>query len=357
MKFGSCGRRDYEMDGSAFFDRGSSLLRCTIRVLCLFSALITVEFSFFSCSPSSISATNCNSDTCDGCCDNNKCVKGKNDVACGKEGNICSDCTKDTKTCVNQACKASTNACGTCTTGCCSGQTCVTQLSDTLCGTGGVLCEDCTTKYTPARKCSSGICSTVSGDSTYQVQVTNRDDDILAVSFHTDLDPADSWVNTFNATAGTASQSLTVATSAGSRKVTIRWTDPDLAQCGAAAYPLQLEQTITVTAGSLATAQFTIPASTSYTVKVNNLYTFDTDVVFRAEPYLPNAIIGMPTTFPCGMPCKTAKWTISNPMPLVEGMYIVKIRYNNSTNLLETTSQPKEVVLNQENVFEFSIKD
>jgi hypothetical protein len=108
----------------------------------------------------------CGPTTCNGCCNGKNCVKNPGDKNCGKSGNQCVDCTKNGDTCDVTAgtCKTSSATCGASNCkGCCNGNTCVTTLADVTCGVGGAKCEDCTAS---SKTCNTGTGVCESGSST-----------------------------------------------------------------------------------------------------------------------------------------------------------------------------------------------
>ena len=91
----------------------------------------------------------CNAADCPtGCCTTFNgqpaCVSGASSLACGSGGVVCVDCTATgqqcdpgSKSCVSAPCGP--NNCK----GCCAGSTCVPTESDSQCGTGGLACTNC----------------------------------------------------------------------------------------------------------------------------------------------------------------------------------------------------------------------
>jgi len=86
----------------------------------------------------------CNAHTCkDGCCKNGQCVQGEAPSQCGGGGLACVDCTVYKLGCVNRGCGVAT--CPGCD-GCCLAGTCNTngKSQDNACGKSGEVCTDCT---------------------------------------------------------------------------------------------------------------------------------------------------------------------------------------------------------------------
>lgn len=104
----------------------------------------------------------CGPGNCTGCCQNNQCLPGAHDAACGLGGVQCVDCSASGATCDagSGTCQASppptcdTSNCG----GCCQGTQCMPGTGDGACGQGGVPCEDCT--QVGGTCDSSGTCTT-----------------------------------------------------------------------------------------------------------------------------------------------------------------------------------------------------
>jgi hypothetical protein len=132
--------------------------------------------------------TACTGGTCHGgsCCtvcwDGSKCATVESNAACGTGGVSCDVCgTLDpckSETCINHKCALKTKpngatcykslVLGQCNLGsCCTGcrllspsgsWTCEPGFVDTICGTSGVECEDCTTNASSDKACISGSC-------------------------------------------------------------------------------------------------------------------------------------------------------------------------------------------------------
>jgi hypothetical protein len=102
----------------------------------------------------------CGPNNCKGCCQGDTCVSPQSDSECGTGGLSCTDCTKQ-----NQFCDTSTGQCtgipplcdSTNCKGCCSGDVCVNNPSDTQCGLGGAACVNCSSQ---GETCNGGTCTT-----------------------------------------------------------------------------------------------------------------------------------------------------------------------------------------------------
>jgi hypothetical protein len=118
---------------------------------------------------------------CKGCWDptSKSCEPGTDLAACGRSGETCDDCTT-TDPCRSPSCSSGNcytgaqkpdgaacpgGACwqGTCCTGCLTSFTCQPGTTDTVCGTSGATCVDCTTLTTDCKTgtCVSGKCQSV----------------------------------------------------------------------------------------------------------------------------------------------------------------------------------------------------
>lgn len=88
-----------------------------------------------------------NCGTCSiGCCQNNKCMIGNTNAACGTGGGPCDVCDTATEQCVNNICSPLTPTCNatTCPTGCCtSAGSCINPPTDSACGMNGSTCKAC----------------------------------------------------------------------------------------------------------------------------------------------------------------------------------------------------------------------
>lgn len=105
-------------------------------------------------------APTCGPANCGGCCDGNTCVAGSDSVACGKQGNACTNCTATGRTCVPQG-QPNERTCQTPVTcnaatcpGCCVGNSCVVATTPAACGKGGEVCKGCGANET----CNGGVC-------------------------------------------------------------------------------------------------------------------------------------------------------------------------------------------------------
>lgn len=83
----------------------------------------------------------CSFETCDGCCDGDRCVESPTSAACGSAGAACETCGSG-DTCAGGACVPVAD-CTDCD-GCCLGGTqCVPGNAVNACGTGGNVCVTC----------------------------------------------------------------------------------------------------------------------------------------------------------------------------------------------------------------------
>ena len=96
--------------------------------------------------------TPCGAGTCAGCCANNQCVSGTVATACGRQGGQCADCTLAGSSCVSEeagaggACAGPAENCSpqTCIAGCCDSQgVCASGTVTSACGTAGASCQSC----------------------------------------------------------------------------------------------------------------------------------------------------------------------------------------------------------------------
>jgi hypothetical protein len=89
--------------------------------------------------------TGCSPGNCPGCCENDACVAGTSDTACGLGGQTCLDCAVSNATCGGGLCNQGPPVCNaqTCPFGCCDGTNCLPGNLDTFCGSGGNACIDC----------------------------------------------------------------------------------------------------------------------------------------------------------------------------------------------------------------------
>jgi hypothetical protein len=104
----------------------------------------------------------CGPGSCNGCCQGSTCIQSLTDSACGSGGNACVDCTQNSQTCDTGSgtCQGG-GSCGpgSCN-GCCQGNTCILNLIDSACGSGGNACVDCT-QYGQTCNTGSGTCQSV----------------------------------------------------------------------------------------------------------------------------------------------------------------------------------------------------
>lgn len=104
----------------------------------------------------------CGPETCSGCCDaDGQCVSGHDSGACGRRGQACEACGAD-EVCAANAANGRTcqprPTCGPSTCpGCCVGDICAVGTQPNACGSGGELCQSCSSQV-PARVCQSGSC-------------------------------------------------------------------------------------------------------------------------------------------------------------------------------------------------------
>ncbi|MFH1131966.1 MAG: hypothetical protein V1754_11565 [Pseudomonadota bacterium] len=94
--------------------------------------------------------------SCTGCCDGDSCKAGSSDTVCGTTGGICTDCTSQSAYCLSGVC---TKDCSvlSCKDGCCVGKACekLGAANANNCGVGGVTCQNCGTGET----CENGTCN------------------------------------------------------------------------------------------------------------------------------------------------------------------------------------------------------
>ena len=102
----------------------------------------------------------CSPANCGGCCNGNVCVAGTDSIACGKQGQACSNCAAGGQTCVAQGlpnertCQAAP-ACGPANcAGCCVGNACIIATTRAACGVGGAACKVCGANDS----CNAGTC-------------------------------------------------------------------------------------------------------------------------------------------------------------------------------------------------------
>jgi hypothetical protein len=102
----------------------------------------------------------CGPQNCAGCCEGNTCTPGFDPTACGNFGEQCTDCTVFGETCgesdagFGAQCEGQVTCNASNCTGCCAGNTCLQGNDPGACGTGGVLCVDCTSSN---ETCSVGL--------------------------------------------------------------------------------------------------------------------------------------------------------------------------------------------------------
>lgn len=111
--------------------------------------------------------TNCNSETCSGCCIGNNCYPGSDPNECGEVGQTCESCQNEGLACIDRQCATPpppTCGPGNCT-GCCFGETCITGTEATACGNGGQECVNCAGQGAVCQPASpsGGICITPTG--------------------------------------------------------------------------------------------------------------------------------------------------------------------------------------------------
>ena len=96
----------------------------------------------------------CTVSNCGGCCQNDKCMAGSDQQACGKGGEVCKQCTGGTA-CHQGTCKP----CGleTCPNGCCQNMTCMNGNTEAACGANGGSCTTCGAN----QECKGGACQTI----------------------------------------------------------------------------------------------------------------------------------------------------------------------------------------------------
>lgn len=100
----------------------------------------------------------CNSGACPGCCDGAECRLGQSGTSCGTLGATCTACPsgefcKENGPGSGGVCQAPC-APGNCA-GCCENDVCAVGTQDIACGSGGESCVDCTASHD---QCGSGTC-------------------------------------------------------------------------------------------------------------------------------------------------------------------------------------------------------
>jgi hypothetical protein len=111
----------------------------------------------------------CSPGACSGCCDaTGLCVSGTSATACGFSGMTCQVC-QSTETCKMGTCAPPPCDATSCATGCCdSSSVCQKGTEDTACGTGGQVCQTCTS----AEVCSNSQCG-AKGPALYKVTLVS----------------------------------------------------------------------------------------------------------------------------------------------------------------------------------------
>lgn len=104
-----------------------------------------------------VSAAECDAASCAGCCRGRDCVTTPVDAYCGGGGAACVLCAFWER-CEDGACVVDPARCGphTCGGCCVDGYTCHDPPTDALCGSGGLVCENC--PEGGYRACVDGIC-------------------------------------------------------------------------------------------------------------------------------------------------------------------------------------------------------
>jgi len=116
------------------------------------------DYSSGSCAPGS----------CSGCCQQGVCMPGTTSAACGFSGIPCQVC-QGTQSCQMGICKAPACDATSCASGCCdSSGTCQKGTEDTACGTGGQVCQTCTS----SEICSNNQCG-AKGPTMYKVTLVS----------------------------------------------------------------------------------------------------------------------------------------------------------------------------------------
>jgi hypothetical protein len=106
----------------------------------------------------------CDSSNCQGCCDGNVCQTGAYNAQCGSNGVACEACPAGQECAPVQSgmggnsCQA-TSVCTieSCPNGCCANDICAVGTQDLACGMGGQGCVDCTMN-TPPGTCVNRTC-------------------------------------------------------------------------------------------------------------------------------------------------------------------------------------------------------
>lgn len=126
------------------------------------TCLVIVALGVFGCSedPGGGPPATCSFENCSGCCDGNTCVTNTSAGACGARGQACAVCESG-ETCAAGQC-APVADCTDCEGCCLDGTQCVTGQSPDACGTGGAACETCGSGE--GCNADTGVCESVSCD-------------------------------------------------------------------------------------------------------------------------------------------------------------------------------------------------
>lgn len=102
-------------------------------------------------------AADCTPETCSGCCSGNRCITSVSDTYCGVGGDACTLCAF-WEQCVDGACALDDNRCGphNCQGCCIDGYTCLLETTAEFCGSGGLVCENC--PEGGYLRCEDGLC-------------------------------------------------------------------------------------------------------------------------------------------------------------------------------------------------------
>jgi hypothetical protein len=100
----------------------------------------------------------CGPGACRGCCEGSQCLLGQSSNACGAAGGACTPCPdgelcKEVNAIAGGACMPAC-APSNCV-GCCANDVCAVGTQDIACGTGGLACTDCTATF---EECGGGTC-------------------------------------------------------------------------------------------------------------------------------------------------------------------------------------------------------
>ena len=97
----------------------------------------------------------CNAASCaSGCCDANGVCQTASDATCGVGGAACVECSAG-DSCTAGVCTAT---CGACTTGCCDGSSCMAGTATDACGANGAACIECPTGQECVSAAGGGAC-------------------------------------------------------------------------------------------------------------------------------------------------------------------------------------------------------